>query len=124
MTRSAYLKIGALFALYLLWLAMWVIIGRESQGSVLEHWDQVAAAAATGILAFHVSRQSLRPYQGFLFVQGMAFLLLAGSWGTYQQSSGQAVAPTILAPGDGGPVWDLISDSLYAASVFTLMCTS
>src|SRR5262245_17094386 len=88
MTRSAYLKVGALAAIYLLWLATWLVLGDESSGLARYYWGQAAAPAVTGIIAFHASRRSHRPYPGFLIMQGLAFLLLAGSWITYQESSG------------------------------------
>jgi hypothetical protein len=122
MTRSAYLKVGALAAIYLLWLAMWLILGDESSGLGRYYWGQAAAPAVTGIIAFYASRRSPRPYPGFLIMQGLAFLLLAGSWITYQVS-GASSAGVGSSPEDvGGGLFDLISNSLYAACVFVLMC--
>ena len=91
MTRSAHLEIGGLAALYLLWLAAWLVIGDAPNGPFRSHWDQAAAAVVTAGLAFHVSRHCSRPYPGFLLVQGLAFLLLAGSWVTYQEDPSRAL---------------------------------
>ncbi len=66
-------------------------MGDDPYGPGRYHWDQAAAAAATGCLALYVSRHTSRPYPGFLMMQGLAFLLLAGSWVTYQVSSGSPV---------------------------------
>src|SRR5215468_4905833 len=110
MTRSAYLKVGALAALYLLWLATWLVVGNEPFGLGRYYWGQAAAPAVTGIIALYASRRSARPYPGFLIMQGLAFLLLAGSWVTYQVSHGVASPPQDA----GGSLSDPISDVLYA----------
>jgi hypothetical protein len=120
MTRSTYLKIGALAALYLLWLAAWVVIGNEPYRP-RQHWDQAGAAAVTAVIAFYTARRSASPYAGFLVAQGLAFLLLAGSWLTYQVARGTADAAAISPP-VAGVLSGLISDSLYASCVFVLMC--
>jgi hypothetical protein len=122
MTRSGHLEVGALAALYLLWLAAWLVIGDEPYGTGQYHWDQAVAAAVTGCVAFFVSRRGSRPYPGFLAMQGLAFLLLAGSWVTYQVSSGSSAAVAIPAQGASGELSDLTSDAFYAACVFALMC--
>jgi hypothetical protein len=51
-------------------------------------------------------------------MQGLAFLLLAGSWLTYQGPSGLAIPP----PGAGGEPSTLITNLLYASCVFVMMC--
>src|SRR5262249_51495171 len=80
------------------------------------------APAVTGIIALYASRRSARPYPGFLIMQGLAFLLLAGSWVTYQVSHG-ASAGVASSPQDaGGALSDPISNALYAACVFVLLC--
>ena len=122
MTRSAYLNVGALAALYLLWLATWLVLGNEPYGPGRHYWDQAAVAAVTGIIAFYASRRNTGPYPGFLVMQGLAFLLLAGSWVTYQASSGSSTGVAISPQGAGGELSDLISDLLYASYVFVLMC--
>jgi hypothetical protein len=114
-TRSARLKVGALAALYLFWLATWLVVGPRQY-----YWGQAAASAATGIIALYVSRRSPGPYPGFLIMQGLAFLLLAGSWVTYQVPSGPS--PILESSPQGGNLFEVISDSLYASCVFVLMC--
>jgi hypothetical protein len=121
-TRSSHLAVGALAALYLLWLAAWLVIGDAPYGPTRSHWDQAAAAAVTGCLAFYASRRTFRPYPGFLVMQGLAFLLLAGSWVTYQVSIGSSAAVAISAQGADGEISNLTSDAFYAACVFALMC--
>jgi hypothetical protein len=121
MARSGHLAVGALAALYLLWFAAWLVIGEEPYGPGRYHWDQAIAAAVTGCLAFYVSRRCSRPYPGFLAMQGLAFLLLAGSWITYQISSGSSAALTVPVKG-AGELSGLTSDAFYAACVFALMC--
>jgi hypothetical protein len=118
---SGYLAVGALAALYLLWLAAWLVVGDEPYGPGQSHWDQAAAAAITGCLAFIVARRVPRPYPGFLATQGLAFLLLAGSWVTYQVSSGGAGVAT-PAPAAGSDLSDVASDAFYAACIFALLC--
>ena len=115
MTRSARLKVGALAALYLFWLATWLVVG-----PLRYYWGQAAASAATGIIALYVSRRSPSPYPGFLIMQGLAFLLLAGSWVTYQVPSGPS--PIMESSPQGGNLFEVISNSLYASCVFVLMC--
>ena len=122
MTRSAHLQNGALGALYLLWLAAWLVIGDEAYGPGRYHWDQAVAAVATGCLAFYVSRRSFRPYSGFLVIQSLAFLLLAGSWVTYQVTTGSSAAVAITTQSGEVGLSDLISDAFYGACVFALMC--
>jgi hypothetical protein len=122
MTRSGHLEVGALSALYLLWLAAWLVAGDEPYGPSSYHWDQAVAAAVTGCLAFAVARRHSRPYPGFLAMQGLAFLLLAGSWLTYQVSSESSGLVAIAAQGASVELSDLTSDAFYAACVFVLMC--
>jgi hypothetical protein len=109
MTRSGHLQVGALTAVYLLWLAAWVVIGDEPYGPRRYQWDQAAAAAVTSCFAFYASRRRSRPYPGFLVTQGLAFLLLAGSWSTYPVSSGSSTAVAISVPGASGEPADLIA---------------
>ena len=55
-------------------------------------------------------------------MQGLAFLLLAGSWVTYQQSIGSSADVAFSQQSDTGELSDLISNSLYASCVFVLLC--
>ena len=122
MTRSAYLKVGALAALYLLWLAIWFVVGNEPYGPGRYYWGQASAPAVTGIIALYASRRRPSPYPGFLVMQGLAFLLLAGSWVTYQASSGPSAVVESSPQGASGDLFEVISNSLYASCVFVLMC--
>jgi hypothetical protein len=120
MTRSGHLEAGALGAVYLLWLAAWVIIGDQPFGPGRNHWDQAAAALATSALAVYASRRTPRPYRGFLVMQSLAFLMLAGSWATYQVSGGAAAVATPVQ-GAASDLADLTSDAFYAGCVFALL---
>lgn len=115
MTRSAYLKLGAIGALYLLWLATWLVLGSKAYGPAQYSWDHATVAAITGIAAFYASRRSSSPYVGFLVMQGLGFVLLAGSWVSFQGDLAESAAISDKLSG-------LISDSLYASCVFVLMC--
>jgi hypothetical protein len=122
MTRSARLKVGALAALYLLWLATWLVVGNEPYSLGRYYWGQAAAPAVTGIIALYASRRSPIPYRWFLIMQGLAFLLLAGSWMTYQVSSGPSAGVESSPQIASSDLFDVISNSLYASCVFVLMC--
>jgi hypothetical protein len=80
MTQSAYFKVASLAALYLLWLATWLVFGNELYGAARHYWSQATAAAITGLVAFYVARRVPRPYPGFPVMQGVSFLLLAEAW--------------------------------------------
>jgi hypothetical protein len=122
MTRFGHLEAGALVAVYLLWLAAWLVIGDAPYGPSGYYWDQAEAAAVTGLVAFYVCRRVVRPYPGFLLLQGLAFFLLAGSWVTYQVSDGSPAAIAIPAQVADAELADLTSDACYAACIFILMC--
>jgi hypothetical protein len=122
MTRSGHLAVGALAALYVLWLAAWLVVGDEPYGPGRYHWDQAAAALLTGGVAFSVARRVPRPYPGFLVIQGVAFLLLAGSWVTYQVSSASSAGVATPAQQAALTLSDTASDAFYAACVFVLTC--
>src|SRR5262245_36509879 len=115
MTRSARLKVGGLGALYLFLLATWLVVG-----PLRCFLGQAGASAPPRIIALYVSRRSPSPYPGFLIMQGLAFLLLAGSWVTYQVPSGPS--PILESLPQGGNLFEVISNSLYALCVFVLMC--
>jgi hypothetical protein len=106
----------------LFWLATWLVVGNEPYGPGQYYWGQAAAPAVTGIIALYASRRNPSPYPGFLIMQGLAFLLLAGSWVTYQVSSGSSAGVEPLPQGASGELFDVISNSLYALCVFLLMC--
>lgn len=117
---SSRLAAGAVAALYVLWLSAWLVVGDEAYGPGRHHWDQAVAATVTGALAFFLSRRQARPYRAFLIIQGVAFLLLAGSWVSYQVSSPTAAVATPVQP--AADALDLTSDAFYAACVFLLLC--
>jgi len=121
-SRSAPLALGALAALYLLWLATWIVFGREAYGPAWHHWDQTIAAGLTGLLAFNAARRIGAPYRGFLAIEGVAFLLLAAAWVTYKGSmepSGGAVIPLQVADASRQL---LISNAIYSLCIFAMLC--
>jgi len=119
---SARLKLGALAALYLLWLATWIVFGNKIFGPSRYNWDQAIAAAATGLVAFLAARQGQAPYRGFLALQGMAFLFLAASWVTYPWSSEPSVASAIPIEGPDVMRQYLLSNAAYGLFVFAALC--
>ena len=123
MTRSARLLVGALTALYLLWLVTWIVLGDTVYGPLQHYWDQTIVACATGLAALYAARRTVNPYSGFLVIEGVAFLLLAAAWATYQgsiESSASGVSPD---PRTGADSLSLpISNGVYAFSVFAMLC--
>jgi len=121
MTQSARLTVGALGALYVLWLATWLVLSGTPYGFDRYQWDQTTAAAVTGIIAFIAAWRRPSPARGFLVFQGVAFLLLAWSWATYHGSSD--LSATVASPqqSTGDQSFEL-SDWAYASCVFVLMC--
>jgi hypothetical protein len=120
-TGRTHLAVGALAALYLLWLATWFVFGRALYGPTRYCWDQATAAAVTGLVAFHAARQRGAPYRGFLALQGAAFLFLAASWVTYPPSSEPSGA-TALVQDPGRARQLLLSNAVYALFVFSALC--
>ena len=114
------LAVGALAALFLLWLATWIVLGGELYGPSQHNWDEALAAAVTGLVAFIAARRGRAPYRGFLALQGVAFLFLAASWVVYPWSSEPAVAAAIHDAGVERQT--LISNAVYALCVFTALC--
>lgn len=114
MTRLTTLKVGTLAALYLLWLGIWVVAGSDPLRTG-QHWDQAGAAALAAIAALGRARRLAAPYRGFFAAQGLAFVLLAGSWSTYQAPGAVSGAAAAVHPA-------LNADWLYAACAFVLMC--
>ena len=66
------LAVGALAALFLLWLTTWIVFGGKIYGPERHNWDQTLIAAVTGLAAFQTARQARTPYRGFLALQGVA----------------------------------------------------
>jgi hypothetical protein len=48
MTRSAYLTVASLAALYLFWLATWLVFGAELHGSARQYWSQAPLRRSPG----------------------------------------------------------------------------
>jgi hypothetical protein len=122
MTQPAHIKIASLAALYLLWLATWLVFGNEFYGAARHYWSQATAAAITGLVAFYVARRTPRPYPGFLVMQGVAFLLLAVAWITYPASSEACHIPMLSPEHLSIEQCSLISNAIYALCVFALLC--
>jgi hypothetical protein len=118
MTRSDRLLVGALTALYLLWLATWIVFGATAYGPLQHYWDQTVAACAAGVAAIYAARRTINPYSGFLVIEGVGFLLLAVAWATYQGS----LEPSPSVASAHADTMLLVSNGIYASAVFTMLC--
>jgi len=114
-------RVGALAVLYLLWLATWFVF-KAPDGFGRYTWDDTAVAVVTGLVAFGAARRVLSPYPEFLVMQGIAYLLLAGSWLSYRVPYASSTGSAIPVPGTGSERLALMSDSLYAVCAFAMMC--
>jgi hypothetical protein len=122
MTRPARLLIGALAALYLLWLATWIVFDSALYSPLRNYWDQTAVACVTAMAAFYRARRADKPYRGFLAMQGFAFLLMASAWLTYRASIDPSASTVSSLPDTSvGPLLP-VSDAIYASSVFAMLC--
>jgi len=122
MTRSAYIKIASLAALYLLWLATWLVFGSELYGEERHYWSLAVAATATGLVAFYVARRIPRPYPGFLVMQGVGFLILAVAWVSYPVSSEACYVAMLFPEHLDVAQCNLVANGIYALCVFALLC--
>jgi hypothetical protein len=122
MTRHARLLIGALAALYLLWLATWIVFDNALYSPLRNYWDQTAVACVTAVAAFYTAHGTGRPYRGFLAMQGFAFLLMALAWLTYRASIDPSANTVSSLPDTSVEPLLTVSDAIYALSVFALLC--
>ena len=116
MTGSASLQMGAIAAVYLLWLVSWLVLGHEAFGPARYNWDQTLVATIAAIAAFNASRQALKPYPVFLIMIGIGLAMLTASWFTYDPDD---TRPFLRFPGQGAPDYSAIS---YALFVFVWVC--
>ena len=116
MTGSASLQMGAIAAVYLLWLVSWLVLGHEAFGPARYNWDQTLVATVAAIAAFNASRQALKPYPVFLIMIGIGLAMLTASWFTYDPDD---TRPFLRFPGQGAPDYSAIS---YALFVFVWVC--
>ena len=121
MNRPARIKVASLAALYLLWLATWLVFGNELYGAAHHYWSQAAAAAVTGMVALYAARRMPGPYPAFLVMQGIALLLLATAWISYPVSSETCYFAKLFPQHPGIAQCDLIADAIYALCVFALL---
>ena len=121
MTRHAQLMIGALAALYLLWLATWIVFGGAVYGASQHYWDQAAVTGVTGLAAWWAAPRRSGPYRGFLAMQGIAFLLLTAAWVTYHSSVEPSTAAATPSPDSGADQRLTISSVFYASFVFSML---
>jgi hypothetical protein len=77
------LYLGGIAAIYLLWLSCWLVLGGEVFGLAFYNWDQALVAIAAAFAAFVASFNVVRPYAGFMAIQGLGLILLTISWLTY-----------------------------------------
>lgn len=122
MRRSSVLKVAALAAVFVLWLATWLVFGTALFGADAHYWGQVVAAAVSGGVAFYVARKASGPYPAFLVMLGIAFLLLAVSWASYPVKGHGCGAASVFGRVLDEGACDLLANGIYAASVFALVC--
>ena len=113
---STALQLGAVAAVYVLWLISWLVLGPEVFGPAHYNWAQTLVAAAAALLAFVASWRAASPYPAFLVMIGLGLTLLAVSWVTY---SPDASRPLLRFAADGAPSY---SDLSYALFVFVWVC--
>jgi hypothetical protein len=115
MNRSASVLLGGVAALYLLWLAAWLVLGATTFGPTHHNWDQTLVAALAAVAAFNASRHVPRPYPVFLRMIGAGLAALAVSWATYDADANQF----LRFAGHGQPDY---SDVAYTTFVFIWIC--
>jgi len=115
MTPAASLRLGGLAALYLLWLAAWLVLGSAAFGPAHYNWDQTLVSAAAAIAAFIASRQTVRPFRVFFGLIAAGLVALAVSWVTY----GADARPPLHFGGVGSPEYYAVSYSIF---VFIWIC--
>src|SRR5262245_51248151 len=111
----AHLYLGGVAAGYLLCLCCWLILVNRAFGQNSYYCDQTAAAVAAAIAAFVVAWRTIQPYSSMMAVQGVALLLLATSWATYDPETTRSF---LHFSQSGVPDY---SDISYAGFVFMLM---
>jgi hypothetical protein len=90
---------------------------------VQHYWDQALTAGIAGLASLYAARRIVKPYSGFLVIEGFAFLLLAAAWVTYQGSiESSASASPLSGATSADSLILLISDGIYAFSVFAMLC--
>src|SRR5262245_13636487 len=99
MSRTASLQMGAIAALYILWLSSWLVFGSGAIGPAHYNWDQTLIAAGAAFAAFRAAWQTSRPYPPFLVMIGLGLVMLAASWATYNTND----ALSLRFPGEGSP---------------------
>ena len=122
MTSPGRLLIGALAALYVLWLATWIVFDSALHAPLRNYWDQTVAACVTAVAAFYTARRTGKPYIGFLVMEGFAFVLMALAWLTYLRVIDPSVSAVNLLTETRGEPLVLVSDAIYASSVFAMLC--
>jgi hypothetical protein len=116
MQGQTILWLGGLTALYLLWLAFWIVLGDQSFGLNFYNWDQASVAVAAALAAFLTVRKTARPYTFFLFFQGLSLIMMSLSWITYDPGN---VHPSFHFGAGGSPSYSSIS---YGGFVFFGVC--
>jgi hypothetical protein len=114
-TDATPLRIAAIAAVYLLWLAGWLVLGPEPFGPAHYNWAQTSVAVAAALIAFRASWKGANPYPVFLAMIGFGLAMLAASWVTYASDARQFTRFVT----QGGPTY---SDLGYALCVFIWVC--
>jgi len=83
MKVPSYAWVEGLFAVYLFWLTLWILLGDQSFGLNFYNWDQTLAALAAALTALSASWKTGSPYRAFLLFQCLSLVMLGLSWATF-----------------------------------------
>ena len=110
------LYLGGIAAIYLFWLSCWLVLGDQLFGQGFYNWDEALVAIAAAFAAFVASFNVIRPYAGFMAIQGLGLILLSISWLTYDPDGSHRF---LHFPTPGIPDYSAIS---YSGFVFSWVC--
>ncbi|PTQ91498.1 hypothetical protein C8R30_1314 [Nitrosomonas nitrosa] len=110
------LYLGGIAAIYLFWLSCWLVLGDQLFGQDFYNWDEALVAIAAAFAAFVASFNVIRPYAGFMAIQGLGLILLSISWLTYDPDGSHRF---LHFPTPGIPDYSAIS---YSGFVFSWVC--
>lgn len=116
MKVSTNFYLGGIAAIYLLWLSCWLVLGDRVFGLGFYNWDQAFVAIVAAFAAFVASFNVVRPYAGFMGMQGFGLILLVISWLTYDPDGTHYF---LHFPQPGLPDYSGIS---YSGFVFIWLC--
>lgn len=116
MKVSTNLYLGGIAAVYVLWLCCWLVLGDQAFGLNFYNWDQGLVTVITALAAFVAAWKVVRPYAGFMAIQGIGLILLTITWLT-SDPGGRHDFLRFAQP--GFPDYSEIS---YSGFVFSWVC--